>query len=326
MTITPFDPVVLPAACLTTTWLPVAARSEGGAWSLPLAALRGSSDGPCLVVLAGVHGDEYEGVEAIARLCTELDPAALRGTLLMVPICNPPAYAAAQRNSAVDGLNLARVFPGNPDGTLTERIAHVLTTQVIRHADLVVDLHSGGVAYDLPTLVGYLHDEGEMGRRSLAAARAFGAPVLWGHPLPIPAGRSISAAQELGIPWLYTEASGGGYARPADVACYARGVVNLLRHLGMLDGAPDAPAPAHHLVGDGNLDTVIDAPVGGYFRAAVALLDDVDAGQPLGHLYDPFGARLATVSAPCPGVVILLRRVHRVHAGEGLVHLTQRMR
>ena len=318
-----FDQDALPPGTRITAWATVALRADGGAWRLPVLAMRGASDGPTLLVLAGVHGDEYEGVEAIPLAFGDLQPDALRGTLILVPVCNLPAYVAAQRNSPVDGLNLARVFPGKANGTLTERIAHWLTANLLHRADFMLDLHSGGAHYDLPTLVGYIHDAGALGQRSLAAARAFGAPVLWGHPLPLPPGRSIAAATSLGIPALYTEASGGGYARPDDVACYRRGIHNLLCHLGMLDGTPQTPPVTHHLLGDGNLDQVISAPVAGYFRAAVELLQEVTAGQPLGTLYDLFGANVADITAPADGVVILLRRFHRVHAGEGLAQITQ---
>lgn len=300
----------------------MAARADGGQWQLPLLYVTGAQNGPTLAVTAGVHGDEYEGVEAIPHVFQLVDPATLRGTLLMVPVCNLPAYAAAQRSSPMDGLNLARVFPGDPNGTITQRIAHWLTEKVIRPADFFIDLHSGGVAGNIPTLIGYIHDEGELGQRSQAAARAFGAPVLWGHPLPVPPGRTISAATDLGIPSLYTEAPGGGYARPDDVACFTQGIISVMRHLGMVAGAPEPRPTTHHLIGDGNMDTVIAAPVAGFFRAEVKLLEEVAAGQRLGSLRDFFGAELAAICAPQSGVVIMLRRLHRAQVGDGLAHIT----
>jgi predicted deacylase len=317
-----FDLPALPGGAKTTGWLSVAPRADGSWWRLPVLAASGSKDGPTLVVLAGVHGDEYEGVESIPLAFGDVDPAGMAGTLLMVPSCNLPAYEAALRSSPIDGMNLARVFPGKADGTVTERIAHAPTEQLFRRADFLLDLHSGGVAYDIPTLIGYLHDDGELGQRSRAAAEAFGAPVLWGHPMPIPPGRSISAAMACGVPWLYTEAPGGGYARREDVACFRRGILNLMRHLGMLPGMPEVPASKTHLVGDGNLDIVTLAPVGGYFRPAVAKLDRVKRGDLLGEFVDFFGTTAATIKADMDGVVIMVRRIHRVHAGEGLVQVT----
>lgn len=308
-----------------TDWVTVAPRADGGAWSLPLLTVTGAAAGPTLVVTAGVHGDEYEGIEAIARLYQQLDPAHLRGRLLMVPVCNMPAYEAIQRSSPVDGLNLARTFPGDANGTITERIAHWITEELLRQADFYIDLHSGGIAATIPTLVGYVHDDGELGQRSRAAALAFGTPVLWGHPLPLPPGRTISAATDLGVPSLYTEAPGGGHAREGDVAAFTQGVINVMCHLGIMTGNPTPQPCTHDLYGDGNLDRVIAAPVAGFFRADVALLEDVYAGQQLGTIVDFAGEQLAAVVSERDGVVIMLRRLHRVNAGDGLAQVTGRL-
>ncbi|MEZ4734354.1 MAG: M14 family metallopeptidase [Caldilineaceae bacterium] len=316
----------LPPGCKATEWLDVTTRADGGVWRLPLLSVTGPTAGPTLVVTAAVHGDEYEGVEAIPQVFQQVAPAQLRGKLVMAPVCNVPAYEAATRSSPLDGLNLARVFPGDAAGTVTQRIAHWMREKLLRHADFYIDLHSGGVAYNIPTLIGYVHDAGELGQRSQAGARAFGAPVLWGHPLPVAPGRTVSAATDLGVPWLYTEAPGGGYARPEDVACFAQGVINVMCWLEMLDGVPQPRPMTHHLFGDGNLDQVIDATAAGFFRAEVNLLAPVSAGQRLGVVRDLFGQVVQEVIADQDGVVIMLRRFHRVHVGDGLAQITNVMR
>ncbi|MEM7131026.1 MAG: succinylglutamate desuccinylase/aspartoacylase family protein [Chloroflexota bacterium] len=315
----------LPRSSKSITWLAIAPRVDGGTWRLPLLNVTGATSGPVLVVTAAVHGDEYEGVEAIPQVFQQVEPDALRGTLVMLPVCNMPAYEAATRNSPIDGLNLARVFPGGQHGTITQRIAYWITQKLLKPANFFIDLHSGGAVGMIPTLIGYIHDEDELGQLSQAAARAFGVPVLWGHPLPLPPGRTISAATELGVPSLYSEAPGGGYARPDDVACFTQGVINVMRHLEMLDGEPEPRPTTHHLVGDGNLDSVISAPVAGFFRAEVELLDEVDIGQRLGTVRDLFGAVLTEVKSEQAGVVIFLRRLHRVHVGDSLVHVTGKL-
>jgi predicted deacylase len=202
MNIQDLDVSQLPRGRRETDWLEVVSRPDGGDWRLPFLYVTGRADGPTLLVIAGVHGDEYEGVEAIPLIFQSVRPEALRGRLLMVPVCNAPAYESATRSSPLDGLNLARVFPGDANGSITQRIAHWVTEKLMRGADLLIDLHSGGVTYDIPTLAGYHRSEDDLGRRSLAAARAFGAPILWGHPPPVPPGRSISAAVDLGTPWV----------------------------------------------------------------------------------------------------------------------------
>lgn len=323
MHISEFDVAKLEKGHKSACWLDISPRVEGGWWQLPLWSVVGREPGPTLVVFAGVHGDEYEGVEAIHRIAERVTPDRLRGTLLMVPVCNVAAYSTATRNSSVDGLNLARVFPGAESGTLTMCIAHWLTVKFISAADFFIDLHSAGVVGEIPTLAGYIHSDDEVGRRSLAAARLFGAPVLWGHPPPIPPGRSISAAVALDVPCLYTEAAGAGRALPEDVACFHRGVHNVMQHLGMLEGAPDV-APTLHLLGDGNMDEVMSAPAAGYFRPHVELLQEVRSGQLVGTVHDPLGNILAELHSETNGVVIMRRGVRKVLSGDGLVHLTGR--
>ena len=303
-------------------WLDVVSRADGSMWRLPFMYVTGAEPGPTLVVVAGVHGDEYEGIQAIPRVFTRIDPEDLRGTVAMLPICNKPAYEAATRSSPIDGLNLARVFPGEEQGTITRQIAYWMTEKFIKPADFFIDLHSAGVAYNIPTLVGYIHSDDALGQRSLSAAKVFDVPIMWGHPFPIPPGRTISTATELGIPSLYTEAPAGGLARVEDVISFTNGVVNVMKHLGMLSGTIEARPATHHLLGDGNLDAVISASVVGHFQTLVNMLEEVKQGDRIGKILDPFGQEIEEIAADRDGVVIMIRRLHRVQVGDGLIHIT----
>ncbi|MFN9456740.1 MAG: succinylglutamate desuccinylase/aspartoacylase family protein [Acidobacteriota bacterium] len=277
-------------------------------------AVRGAADGPTLLVSAGVHGDEYEGVRAIFETVEALDAGALRGTLLTVPVLNYPAHRAVTRHHPADGANLARQFPGRADGTASERLAHAFTAEFLPRADFYLDLHSGGIRFAMPSMVGYEAAD----PRGRAAAAAFGAPVIWGHPVIEP-GRTISAARALGIPFLYTEARGAGRIHPDDLLMMRRGITNLLRHLGMLDGAPEIPAPPQRLLGIGNTDEGVYATASGVFMPSVALLDPVRAGQPIGRIVDELGEVLATPVAPADGIVGLLRELPPVDEGDVLL-------
>ncbi|MCW5850872.1 MAG: succinylglutamate desuccinylase/aspartoacylase family protein [Anaerolineae bacterium] len=314
----------LPTATKTVLDLDVATMPDGQPLRLTLLAARGREAGPTVVVLAGVHGDEYEGMLVIPEVFARLDPAQMRGTVLMVPICNVPAYQGALRSSPIDGLNMARVFPGDPNGTITQRIAYWLGERVIRHAHLLIDLHSAGLAYHIPPLVGYYHHDSAAGRRSQEVALAFGAEVVWAHP-DVAAGRTVSLATDLGTPWIYTEAPGAGRVRPEDFALFTQGVLNSLKVMGVLDGAPETRPVRHYLLGAGDLDKSIAANAGGLFVSQVGLLDEVKAGDVLGEVRDPAGRVLETVYAPSPGVVISMRGLVRVFPGDGLFALTGRM-
>lgn len=296
-------------------WLPVSP-----AVSLPLLTARGTADGPVLAITAGVHGDEYEGVRAIFDVFDTLDPAELRGSVVAVPVANPSAHRACQRCTPEDGLNLARVFPGRADGSLTEQIADVLTREVIAPANFYLDLHSGGVRYGMPSMVGYAVFDA----RGRAAAEAFGAPVIWGHP-KIEPGRTISVAVERGIPFLYTEAWGAGRIAADDLAMMRRGIVNLLRHLGMLNGAPDISwVPGTQgktgvkLYGAGDTDDGVTAGADGFLRLDVALLDRVGQKDRLGRLCDLRGVTVEEYFAPRAGTVALTHEMPIVAKGDTL--------
>lgn len=323
MNIEAFDLHALPRGAKTTLTLDITIMPDGSTLSLPALVAVGREAGPTVVVLSGVHGDEYEGIIAIPEIFRRLDPSAMRGALVAVPVCNVPAYLAATRASPVDGLNMARVFPGDPHGTLTQRIAYWLGQRIMLHADLIVDLHSAGVAYNLPMLVGYYRPDDELGRRTRDLALQFGADVVWAHPTLAP-GRTMSFAAEHGIPGLYTEAPGSGRVRPQDVETCVSGVLNCLKAMQMLDGRPDVKAPRHTLVGSGDLDHIIVAEHGGLFFSRVALLDDVRAGDVLGEVRDPTGRTLQEIRAPAAGVIITTRGLLRVNAGDGLFALAER--
>jgi hypothetical protein len=124
--------------------LDVAARAGDAGTHVPITILHGPAPGPVLALVAGVHGMEYVPVLALQRAAAAIDPAALRGTTVLVHAANLPSLLGRTiYYSPVDGKNLNRVFPGRPDGTISERIAHVITAAVVSRATHLVDLHGG---------------------------------------------------------------------------------------------------------------------------------------------------------------------------------------
>jgi predicted deacylase len=267
-------------------------RVPGCEFELPLLVARGHCDGPRVVILGGVHGDEYEGMVAAAAVWRDLDLQVLSGSVTVVPVANPPAFQAGTRTSPIDDLNLARVFPGSSAGSATERIA-------------------------MPLLAGAYAADSDLGRRCLAAAAAFGAPVLWAHP-DIAPGRSLSVAIEAGVANLYVECGGGGRVRPDELRAYRTGVQRVLSHLGALPPAHDpVPEPSVRLRSTGDLDTWLAVQSAGILVERVQLLECVETGQPLGDVLDELGNVLETLEAPHPGVIVMARRTARVRPGDG---------
>lgn len=295
--------------------LRVPAGADSAALELPLLQARADRDGPHVAILGGVHGDEPEGIAASAAIWRTIDLE--RGSITVVPVCNLPAAEAGTRSSPIDGNNLARIFPGKSDGTVTERIAHVLSEELIRAADCLIDLHSAGQHYAMPLLAGYYAAPNALGNACEAAAQAFGAPVYWAHP-DIAPGRSLSVALDAGIPNMYVECGGGGRVRPADLSAYADGVRRVLAHLGCLPPMPPPPRPRLRLRSTGDLDTWLPVEVAGILLERVRVLDRVQQGQTLGTVVDPFdGGVLQELKAPFAGVVIMARRTARVRPGDG---------
>lgn len=301
---------------------------EGMNAEIPLHIIRGIKPGPVLLVLAAVHGDEYEGVQTVIELGRMLSPDDIRGTLLMVPIANPFAYRVADRLTPEDGRNLAREFPGNPSGTVTERLAWHLGSCLIEKADFMLDLHSGGTYYDVPELVGYYdNDNEEIGRRSKAAAEAFGMEVLWGHAEVTP-GRTVSHATDHGIPWLYTEASGGRRIKREEQLHFRNGALRLMDHLGMLI-QPEKwitnvmPLIRHRLTGNGNFDGSIISEREGFFVPSVVLLQKVRRGDSVGIVYDTFGEIVQVFEAVCDGVIVGLAGTPAIKSGSIIYLITQ---
>ncbi len=285
-------------------YLEVPALNDAGA-RIPVSLVRGAGDGPVLALIAGTHGYEYPGITALQRLRQSIDPQALRGTLLLVHIANPPSfYGRTIYTSPADGKNLNRVFPGRADGTLSERIAHAITTEVIAQADFLVDLHAGDGNEALrPYIYMPVTADARLDAATRGMALAFGIDHIVidaTRIAPPDASQFVDmTALSRGIPAMTTETGQLGLNDEHHIALAEHGIQNLMRHLGMLEGAAQ-PNPGVVWLKDYK---VITSPANGIFRATVRDGYAVAEGGLLGELFDPFGARIGEVRAPFAGVV-----------------------
>src|SRR5579875_2508503 len=202
-------------------WQLTVTDSLAGTVDVPVVTCRGSQPGPVVLAVAGVHGDEFEGMEAIRQVIASLNPERLQGTFLGLLIANPWAFEAQLRESPaiLDGKNLARVFPGHDQGTPTDRLADSLFRFVLRNlteADLLIDLHSGGTRYRYLPMVGYRNIESQSLPRSIEIARHFGIDRLW--IIPDTPGPLNAETARAGIPTIGTEVTGQGGCLAEDVA------------------------------------------------------------------------------------------------------------
>ena len=219
--------------------------SAWGSVMIPVAVI--GRDGPTALLIGGSHGDEYEGPIALQRLAATLDPAEMTGRAIVLPILNLPAFRAGRRTSPIDGGNLNRLFPGRPDGTVTEKIAHFVSVELLPRADLVLDIHSGGRTLDfLPFAAAHVLPDPGHQARCVAAMEAFAAPYSCLMREIDDAGMLDTEAERRGLTFVTTEIGGGGTATARTVAIAARGARNLLIHAGVLEGEPE-PAPSRRL-------------------------------------------------------------------------------
>ncbi|MBC8038718.1 MAG: N-alpha-acetyl diaminobutyric acid deacetylase DoeB [Rhizobiales bacterium] len=213
--------------------------SAWGSVMIPVAVVR-NGNGPTALFTGGNHGDEYEGPIALFDLARTLNPKDVSGTVIIVPAMNYPAFRAGTRTSPIDKGNMNRIFPGRPDGTATEKIADYFQRELLPRADIVLDFHSGGKTLDfLPFCAAHILPDKVQEMKALAAVEAFSAPYSM-PMLEIDAvGMYDTAAEEMGKIFITTELGGGGTARAETVRIARRGVLNVLRHAGILAGAID---------------------------------------------------------------------------------------
>jgi N2-acetyl-L-2,4-diaminobutanoate deacetylase len=249
--------------------------SAWGSVTIPIAVIR-NGQGPTALLTGANHGDEYEGPLALFELARTLDAKDVSGTVIIVPAMNYPAFRAGTRTSPIDKGNLNRTFPGKPDGTVTEKIADYFQRYLLPRSDIVLDFHSGGRTLDfLPYCAGHYRPDKALEAKGFAAVEAFAAP--WSMKMiEIDAvGMFDTAAEEMGKLFITTELGGGGTARAETVRIARRGVLNMLRHAGIVAGAVDRQ-PTQWLdmpsgdcfnfaENDGMIETVVD--LGGEVRA-----------------------------------------------------------
>ncbi|MET0597186.1 MAG: N(2)-acetyl-L-2,4-diaminobutanoate deacetylase DoeB [Mesorhizobium sp.] len=213
--------------------------SAWGSVMIPLAVLRNGS-GRTALLTGGNHGDEYEGPIALFDLARTLRPEDVAGTVIVVPAMNYPAFRAGTRTSPIDRGNLNRSFPGRPDGTVTEKMADYFQRELLPRADLVLDFHSGGRTLDfLPYAAAHRLTDKALEVRAFAAVDAFSAPFSMKMMEIDAVGMYDTAAEAMGKVFVTTELGGGGTARAETVRIARRGVLNVLRHAGIVAGEVD---------------------------------------------------------------------------------------
>jgi len=292
--------------------LPLAAMVTHNDVKMPLHVIHGKKEGPCLFVSAAIHGDEINGVEIIRRLVNQKQIKNLKGTIIAIPIVNVHGFISNSRYLP-DGRDLNRSFPGSEKGSLSGRIAHTFFHNIVKKCTHGIDLHTGARHRDnLPQIRANLSDP-EVKRLALS----FGVPAIIDSK--IRDGSLRAAGGDEDIPILLYEA--GESLRFNEIAIRAgvRGVLNVLRELGMLNKQKVTSSDSSAIIS--RQTSWVRAPISGILRLLVPLGAKTSKGSVLGIISDPLGQSEVRVMAPEEGIVIGRTNLPLTHEGDALFHI-----
>ena len=299
-------------------WLVVPDGVDPGT-RIPVSVFNGAKPGPLLALIAGTHGSEYTSIVALQRVRARLDPARLAGSVILVHMANPTTFYGRRIYFSPDGKNLNRVYPGQADGTLSQRIAYAITTQVIAPATHVVDMHCGDGNESLrPYSYWQVTGDPAIDDAGKRLALAFGLDhIVIDRERPADPNRTLytsNTAVRRGKPAITVESGGMGLTDEPSVHAQEAGALSVMADLGMLE-APSLRVEKPLFV---DRSQVVTSPATGVWHPVVEKMQSVATGTLLGRLTDPFGNLLHELRAPFAGEVLYVVGTPPVSEGEPL--------
>jgi predicted deacylase len=299
-------------------------RSAYGWIPVPVVSIR-NGEGPTLLIMAGNHGDEYEGQIAVSNLARELGPADICGRLILMPMVNYPAAQAGFRTSPLDQGNLNRLFPGDVAGSPTEMIAHYIEDELMPLADYAIDLHSGGSSLFYPPTL--LRGQGHSPEEAQALIRiqyAFDLPYAWvftsGGGRDSTARTAMGAANRNGVINVMAELGGGGEVTPDILQRTERGLRRILHTLDMLPTyTPDAAQGTRELNAQGSVFSY----TAGLFEPLKSIGEGVSKGDVVGRVHHPDTPQSEPdmIISPYEGIVLCKRAMAQVVRGDAVFQI-----
>ena len=299
--------------------LPVSRLANHTPVTLPIQVLHGLRPGPAMFISAAIHGDEVNGVEIIRRVLRTLQPGNICGTLLCVPVVNAYGFIGRSRYLP-DRRDLNRSFPGSPNGSLAARLAHLMLTEVVKRAQIGIDLHTASIhRVNLPQIRCTYSDN----PRCRELSEAFGAQVVLESPERT--GSLRKAAREAGIDVLVYEAGEGLRFDEFAIKAGVDGIARVMLQIGMLqlpEGVePEPPPEAERLRLFANASKWVRAPEGGVLRSSKRIGDAVSEGDEIGVIANPYEDKDTPVRSPRRGIIIGRTTLPVVNMGDALFHI-----
>lgn len=275
----------------------------------PVISVTGARPGPVLFVNAGLHGGEYSAIEAVIRLAKTLDPAAIAGTVVLMPVLNLPAFRTRTPFVCpVDNVNPNRVFPGDPNGSYSEQMVHALVNEFVAHADAWLDIHGGDIPEALLPFSICRGGTDAVDVKAKELAMAFGLPYVLAVNKPVQTAKGSSsyvAGAERGVPSVLAEAGGVGQLQEDAVELLVSGVHRVMHHLGMSERAPAGRTTAGAPTVLTSFEWLYSRHAG-MFYPRVSAGDLVQAGGVVGAIGDLFGDETESVVTPVTGRILFL--------------------
>jgi predicted deacylase len=269
---------------------------------IPTFLINGSDQGPCVLIIGGIHGCEYTSIDAALAVARELQPEDVQGKIVVLPIANPASfYARSIYVHPRDQKNLNRMFPGKEDGTDAERLAYWLNETGFKNVDYIIDLHGGDMIEALvPFTIYHVTGDQEVLEKSKEMASLFDIEYVIGSSGQVP-GSTYGCAAEQGTPAIIAEAGQQGILSKEQSIMLQEGIKNILRSLKVLDGEVVRFTSTFLQVFDW-----YRAEMKGLWYPAVQIGDEVKRGEVLGKITDEFGEPIKEYVSLTDGVVLFL--------------------
>ena len=289
---------------------------------IPVSVAHGAKPGPVLGLIAGTHGYEYTSILALQQVLPRLIPARMSGSVILVHMANPPTFYGRRIYYGPDGKNLNRVYPGSAGGTLSERIAHAITREVIDKSTHLVDMHCGDGNESLrPYTYWTIQGDARVDEASREMALAYGIETIIvdreRSPDPKKSAYTANTAILRGKPALTTESGGVGLTDEPSVAAHVAGALSVIAHLKIMEAPSVRVTRPVWIV----KSEIVRAPAAGTWRPAVEKAQPVEEGAVLGRISDPFGKLVREVTAPFAGEILYVVATPPVSEGEPLAYV-----
>ncbi|WP_339752122.1 succinylglutamate desuccinylase/aspartoacylase family protein [uncultured Winogradskyella sp.] len=285
---------------------------------VPVIIERSKKPGPTVLITAGIHGDEINGVEIVRQIIAKGINKPKKGTIICIPVINVFGFIHMDREFP-DGRDLNRVFPGGKGGSLASRVAHKLMTEIVPHADLILDFHTGGADRFNASQIRIVKNKIVLDE----LAQVFGPPFIYYSKNVNKSFRN--SCYKLGIPMLLFE---GGKSFNIDSTITntgVNGIKRVLNHLDMLSSKFKVSKPKKNCIKITDSKWV-RAKHSGMFKADIIVNSEVKKGDVLGHITDPYGSFNHFVKAPNDGYIFNVNESPIIYQGDAIFHISTKLK